>query len=334
MILNELKDLIEKGGKELTGLLTVLALLIEKKTVSEPGEDYLASINELVGERYKDKNLTKKEFKEAVDFLIRYIEKPGEPPATAVWALYKSNEERTVPVFIEIINTYVSKLESEDLVFQALCGLLNIGVYSQKYESDSNQAITLAANKGYGEVKETANDYINQKDAEYKIIHLINVLYKDILCNHETAEKAASIIKEIDKIDLRGYDLKELYHKMEKCLNSYYRTQIQNNKSKKLDDCIFEYVSQTEEPNLLAIWALNMFDEEKPVLPVFIDITNKYASDPDKEPIVVEVLMKLALEGVASKYKNESIKAIKNAAQNGTGIIKEDALDYIESLER
>jgi hypothetical protein len=163
MLVPKLIEAIRQGGEEGKEAALVLGLLIEREKVYHPIPEDEASlpsdggIRPILGSEFVDRRLSKIEVKEGVDGLLRYINETVIPPPRAVWALTKSYSPRTLPHLINLLERFVGDADKEDLVYQALVGIMNFPT-----DDDSLAAIRLADRCGHGRVKEAAVKYLQQ----------------------------------------------------------------------------------------------------------------------------------------------------------------------------
>lgn len=133
---------IRHGGEQASEAALTLGLLIENAP-------------EAVGKR-----LSGRERQQAVTDLIRYVEESAEPHPMAVWALTKSCDSRCVPPLTAILHRFAKDPRKEHLAYQALIGILNIGMTAPESRQQSLALVREAATSGCGEVADTARSYL------------------------------------------------------------------------------------------------------------------------------------------------------------------------------
>jgi hypothetical protein len=125
-----------------------------------------ADVSKVVGAELSARRLTRAERDAAVDGLIAYLEETGEPHPMAVWALVQSNETRAVPVLIALLERWLSDPGAVALAYQALIGVLNIGMGDSAYGEQSLIVVQRAATEGHADVAETAQSYLRRGSPE------------------------------------------------------------------------------------------------------------------------------------------------------------------------
>lgn len=159
MLVEKLLQTIRSGGTEAHEAALALGLLIEREKVNRPNSGDDGGIREILGDKLANQRLSQMELNTAVDELIRYIDETTKPHSMAVWALTKSYEPRILPHLIAILDRVVNDTTQENLTYQTLLGIINIGI-SSSYKDVSLAAIRKAAEHGHGQVMETATQYL------------------------------------------------------------------------------------------------------------------------------------------------------------------------------
>lgn len=167
MLVPKLIEAIRTGSAEGKEAALVLGLLIEREKVYHPipGDD--GGIGQVLGEQFVNRRLSKIEVQEAVDGLIRYINEAVVPQPKAVWALSKSYDSRTLPDLIDLLERFVGDADKEELVYQALVGIMNLYSAGRTNER-SLVAIRRAAREGHGRVKEAAIKFLQRTLSQIK----------------------------------------------------------------------------------------------------------------------------------------------------------------------
>ena len=86
------------------------------------------------------------------------------------------------------------------------------------------------------------------------------------------------------------------------------------------------YLQGAEVPNSGALWALGKSADERAV-PVLIETLSRFLHDPAHEPLAHQALTSLLPFGTP-----EARAAVRRAAQEGQGEVKEDAEDFLTVL--
>jgi hypothetical protein len=159
MLIEELIQTIRSGGTEAHEAALALGLLIEREKVNRPNPEDDGGIREIIGDELANRRLSQMELNTAVNELIRYIDETIKPHSMAVWALTKSYEPRILPHLLALLDKVVNDTTQENLTYQTLVGIINIGIPSS-YKDLSLAAIRKAAEHGHGEVMETATQYL------------------------------------------------------------------------------------------------------------------------------------------------------------------------------
>jgi hypothetical protein len=93
-------------------------------------------------------------------------------------------------------------------------------------------------------------------------------------------------------------------------------------------DRLIDYTNQTAEPHPMAVWALTKSHEVR-TLDCFIGLLDRVLSDPAKEHLAYQALI-----GTTSFYNSRSLAAIRRAAVEGHGLVKETAVRYLQLFEK
>ena len=159
MLIKELIQAIRSGGTQAHDAALALGLLIEREKVNRPNPADDGGIREILGDELANRRLSQIELNTAVDELIRYIDETLEPESMAVWALTKSYESRILPQLIALLDRVVNNTTQENIAYQTLLGIINIGI-SSSYQDLSLATIRKASEHGHGRVQETATRYL------------------------------------------------------------------------------------------------------------------------------------------------------------------------------
>jgi hypothetical protein len=146
---------LRQGGAETDEAVLALGILIEDRA---PADDI--ALMPVVGEQIARRRLSPREHEAAVDGLLAYLQDAGKPHPMAVWALAKSYELRTVPTLINLLDRHAADPRTEKVAYQALLGLVTAGVNTGEYRESALAAIQRAADRGLGEVAETARRFL------------------------------------------------------------------------------------------------------------------------------------------------------------------------------
>lgn len=177
MLVPKLIEAIRAGSAEGKEAALVLGLLIERENVYHPIPGDEGGIGQVLGEEFVSRRLSKIEVKEAVDGLIDYINEAVVPQPRAVWALTKSYEPRTLPHLINVLDRFVGDAQKEELVYQALVGIMNSSPRRVLFEHPTGKlrtderslsAIRRAAREGHGRVREAAIKYLQRNLPQLK----------------------------------------------------------------------------------------------------------------------------------------------------------------------
>jgi hypothetical protein len=145
---------IREGGEDANEAALTLGLLIEQEKVHRPAPGDDGGVREILGDELANYRLTREELEAAIDQLVDYIDETPEPEAMAVWALTKSHDPRTVPHLIALLDRVIDEPEKEHLAYQALIGITSFD------DEQAVSAVRRAAERGHGDVKETATQYL------------------------------------------------------------------------------------------------------------------------------------------------------------------------------
>jgi hypothetical protein len=139
-----------RGGDDEAAL--TLGLLLERgsRGPDDDDDDIAQSLPPELAERH----LTAAEREAGIDGLIAYVEGEPAPIARAVWALSKSYDQRAAPALRGVLERTMDAPEHEHLAYQALTGLIPVG------GDDLQAAVRDAAERGHGEVRDTARRYL------------------------------------------------------------------------------------------------------------------------------------------------------------------------------
>jgi hypothetical protein len=152
MSVDQLLEEIRGGGDGAKEAAVTLGLLIERAR-RPPGADD-QDIAEVIAPEFADRHLTDAERDQALDGLIAYVSGEPLPLPLAVWALGKSADDRAAPALAGVLERTLDESEHEHLSYQALTGLIPIG------GPEATEAIHAAAERGHGDVRETARRYL------------------------------------------------------------------------------------------------------------------------------------------------------------------------------
>lgn len=89
-------------------------------------------------------------------------------------------------------------------------------------------------------------------------------------------------------------------------------------------DRLTDYVNQTAVPHPMAVWALTKSHDVE-TLGCFIGLLDRILSDPSHEHLAYQALI-----GITSFYNPRSLAAIRRAATEGHGLVKESAARYLQ----
>jgi PBS lyase HEAT-like repeat-containing protein len=151
-MIDELLARVRAGGPDAKEAARTLGLLIER--ASRPPHLDDDDIVMLLSPEYADRRLSPAERERAIDGLIEIAEDEPRPLPFVVWALGKSADKRVVPALISVLERTLDDPEHEGLAYQALTSMIPIG------GPDAMQAVRTAADRGRGEVGETARSYL------------------------------------------------------------------------------------------------------------------------------------------------------------------------------
>lgn len=99
---------------------------------------------------------------------------------------------------------------------------------------------------------------------------------------------------------------------------------LTNDEIKYIANELIEYINNNKNPNVSALTILTKCKVENAV-PVYIDVLNKFLPDASKEDLVYQALCGIQYHGLDTIYTNESIEAIRKAAQDGQGWVLKEA---------
>jgi hypothetical protein len=161
MDVRQLVEAVRQGGGQGEEASLVLGLLIERERVRRPIARDEGGIGQILDKEYADRRLSEDELAAAVEGLLRHVAEADEDvePST-VWALGKSNEPRVVPPLVDLLLRLIERPEKEDLAYQTLLAVVNIGIGSS-FQGPALEAVRAAARRGSGRVAETARDYLD-----------------------------------------------------------------------------------------------------------------------------------------------------------------------------
>lgn len=89
-------------------------------------------------------------------------------------------------------------------------------------------------------------------------------------------------------------------------------------------DELINYTHETTVPHARAIWALTKSHDVR-ILPDLINLLDRFANDPDQENLAYQALI-----GITTFYSEQSLAAIRRAAEQGQGEVKDTAIKYIK----
>lgn len=160
MLVKELTQALRRTDAEAHEAALTLGLLIEREKVRYPAPGDDGGIRKILGDELADRRLSETDLKSAVDEIIAYIsDETLLPHPMAVWALTKSYEQRVLPHLIRLLDRIVEDPDLEHLAYQALLGIINIGIPSSNRDI-SIAAIRKASGQGHARVMETATQYL------------------------------------------------------------------------------------------------------------------------------------------------------------------------------
>ncbi|MEW5860624.1 MAG: hypothetical protein AB1861_25160 [Cyanobacteriota bacterium] len=160
MLVKELTQALRRTDAEAHEAALMLGLLIEREKVQHPTPGDDGGIREILGDELANQRLSETDLKSVIDEMIAYIsDETLLPHPMAVWALTKSYEQRILPHLIRLLDRIVGDPNQENLAYQTLLGIINIGIPSSNRELYI-AAIRKAADQGHVRVMETANRYL------------------------------------------------------------------------------------------------------------------------------------------------------------------------------
>lgn len=89
-------------------------------------------------------------------------------------------------------------------------------------------------------------------------------------------------------------------------------------------DRLIGYVNDTTEPHPMAVWALTKSHDVR-ALDCFIGLLDRIVSDPAREHLAYQALI-----GITTFFTPSSLAAIRQAAEQGQGLLKETAVSYLQ----
>jgi len=160
MLVKELTQALRGSEKEAHEAALTLGLLIEREKVQHPTPRDDGGIREIIGDELANQRLSETDLKTVVDEIIAYIsDETLLPHPMAVWALTKSYEQRILPHLIRLLDRIIDDPNQENLAYQTLLGIINIGIPSSNRDL-SIAAIRKASDRGHTRVMETATRYL------------------------------------------------------------------------------------------------------------------------------------------------------------------------------
>jgi len=160
MLVKELTQTLRGSETEAHEAALILGLLIEREKVQHPTPGDDGGIREIIGDELAHQRLSETDLKTVVDEIIAYIsDETLFPHPMAVWALTKSYEPRILPHLIRLLDRIVEDPNQENLAYQTLLGIINIGIPSSNRDL-SIAAIRKASERGHTRVMETATQYL------------------------------------------------------------------------------------------------------------------------------------------------------------------------------
>lgn len=102
---------------------------------------------------------------------------------------------------------------------------------------------------------------------------------------------------------------------------------LTNNEVRIATDELIKYVSEVNVPHYRAVWALTKCYDLRS-LPHLISLLDRFSKDPKQEDLAY-----YALVGIITFHNEESLEAIKRAAELGQGKVKNTANTYLNLFE-
>ncbi|HLP87236.1 MAG TPA: hypothetical protein VK184_01350 [Nostocaceae cyanobacterium] len=160
MLIEELTQALRKTDTEAHEAALTLGLLIERERVNYFPSGTDGGIQKILGDQFANYRLSETYIKNIIDEMLSYINDESlVPHAMVVWALTKSYEERILPHLIRLFDRVIKDPNQENLAYQTLLGIINIGLPSS-YRELSISVIRKAAKQGHERVMETAVRYL------------------------------------------------------------------------------------------------------------------------------------------------------------------------------
>ncbi|MEU5957962.1 hypothetical protein [Streptomyces sp. NPDC047525] len=160
--MNDVSGLVEAvrvGGTDGEDAALILGLLIERERVYRPLADD-GGITAVLSKEYANWRLSQVEVTLVVEELIAHVSQAGEVTSPSViWALSKSYDPRIVPPFVDLLLELIDRVDKEDLCYQILLSVINVGIGSC-FRERVRDAVRLAAARSPGLVGRTARDYV------------------------------------------------------------------------------------------------------------------------------------------------------------------------------
>jgi hypothetical protein len=99
-------------------------------------------------------------------------------------------------------------------------------------------------------------------------------------------------------------------------------------------DELIAYVSRSPAPHPTAVWALTQ-SHERQIVQSLIALLDRIALDPAQTRAAYNALTGIINIGLSSKWREESLRAIRSAARHARGEVRQLAADYlrIQGLE-
>jgi hypothetical protein len=144
--------ILRQGQDEDTEAAIHLGLLLEPREIKESAGDF------------SGQGLSASDREEAIEGLLHYLQEVTAPNAAAVWALAKSYDSRTVAIFIKLLDQFLIAQSSDEMqecvAYQALIGIINIGVADPAWKEPAVAAVHRAARLEQSELGDAAQDYL------------------------------------------------------------------------------------------------------------------------------------------------------------------------------
>jgi hypothetical protein len=102
------------------------------------------------------------------------------------------------------------------------------------------------------------------------------------------------------------------------------RRRLSEEELKYVVDQLIDYTNKAAEPDPMVVWALTKSHDVR-TLECFIDLLYRVLTDPEREHLAYQALI-----GLTSFYTADSHAAIRRAAEQGHGLVKETATRYLQ----